>query len=186
MGWLAAVLLLPAAGLADHEHHKAEGAASAKPAAANSPEGKGAPSRDDKDDDDKDDKDEGPPPVVNRSPAQAEFRGKLLAREHDLVGKQYGHPGEHDRREARLAIGQHWRWVMRLARIRELAEDAHDAATVKAVDDILAKIDAKLTARMEKMRAKSESPTVAASAGSKIGLAKPAASAAPAASGGAK
>ncbi len=102
---------------------------------------------DDADDDDGDD-DAGTAIDPQRTPAQVEFRQKLLEREHALVKELTNHPGRSVTRVDRQQIGVHWRHVMRLLRIRELAERAKDAAAMKRVDELIEREDKKFRARL--------------------------------------
>lgn len=81
------------------------------------------------------------PPPEGLTPAQVTFRQKLVNTERDVVSKFGYRGGGHVAQEDRVVIGEHWRHVMRLLRIRELAEQAKDTATVAKCDDLLAKAD---------------------------------------------
>lgn len=100
----------------------------------------------DHDDDQGDDRDDAPdaaplPPPPGLTPTQTDFRQKLVGREHDAVDKFAHRNGKHISQEDRVLIGEHYRHVMRLLRIRELAEQAKDTASVAKCDDLLAKAD---------------------------------------------
>jgi hypothetical protein len=93
--------------------------------------------------------DAGPvPPPVGLTPAQTEFRQKLVDREHTMVHDLARGNGRHISTEDREMIGMHWRHVMRLLRIRELAAAANDAASVTKCDDLLVKADKWIHAKL--------------------------------------
>jgi hypothetical protein len=107
--------------------------------------------KDDHGDDDVDERDDAPDaapvmPPPGLTSEQTDFRGKLVSREHDAVGAFARRNGKHISMEDRQAIGVHWRHVMRLLRIREIAQAQKDTATVAKCDDLLAKADAWLQA----------------------------------------
>lgn len=98
---------------------------------------------------------DGGAPVADpqRTAAQAEFRQKLVEREHALIKELASHPGKKVSMGERQLIGVHWRHVMRLLRIRELADRAKDAAALKRVDALLAKADARLRTKIANVEA---------------------------------
>ncbi len=75
--------------------------------------------------------------------------------------------------DERAAIKHHWHVSMRLWRIRHLAQQAADKATVAKVDTLLAKADEKTTAKLKELSAKSApgsttaAPAARSSAGTK-------------------
>jgi hypothetical protein len=102
--------------------------------------------KDDHGDDDADDRDDAPdaapvPPPLGLTPEQTDFRGKLVSREHDAVGVFARRHGMHISPADLQAIRAHWRHVMRLLRIREIAQAQKDTATVAKCDELLAKAD---------------------------------------------
>jgi hypothetical protein len=102
--------------------------------------------KDDRDDDERDDRDDAPdaapvPPPPGLTPEQTDFRGKLVSREHDAVDAFARRNGKHISTEDRQTIRAHWRHVMRLLRIREVAQAEKDTATIAKCDDLLAKAD---------------------------------------------
>jgi hypothetical protein len=101
------------------------------------------------DEDDDDDDGGAPAKPITRTPEQSEYREKVLAKEHALV-KELAH--KHGRRiamEDRSRIGMHWRHVMRLLRIRELAQEDKDAAVVAKCDDLIDRADRRLREQLE-------------------------------------
>ena len=159
---LSAIVLIPGTALAKHHHHAEGGVEGPDDDDEHGERGEhgdhGDHDRDDRDgsakhaaasdDDDTADDDGGAPVVVDRTPAQKERRDQLVAKEHELVLRLAHAHGRRISLRDRQAIGLHWRHVMRLSRIRELAEQDHDTALLARIDALLEKADKKFTAGM--------------------------------------
>jgi hypothetical protein len=104
----------------------------------------------DSDDDDEDEKGGNAAPEIPRTPEQTDYRNKLLDKEHEIVRDAAKAHGRHIAMEDREQIGMHWRHVMRLLRIRELAQEDKDAALVAKCDELLEKADKRFRDRMAK------------------------------------
>ena len=145
---VAVLFFSSAAASARHHHGHADGGPADRdemdePAAdGGMPPSTGAMEPDDGADDD------GGVPVVPRTAAQAEHRDALVAKEREMVRGAAHHGGKKkiSQRE-RQAIGMHWRYVMRLSRIRELAEQDHDTAVVAHVDALNERAPTRSSAR---------------------------------------
>jgi hypothetical protein len=100
------------------------------------------------DDDDRDeDADAGPPVDFHRTEAQTKRRDEIVARERDVL-RDIGHRnGPKISHEDRSEMGVHWRHVMRLLRIRELAENDGQKDIVAKCDALLDREDKKFVGR---------------------------------------
>ncbi len=105
------------------------------------------------DEEDTSEEDGGAPVVVERTPVQKERRDQLVAKEHELVREVAHANGKRMSQRERQAIGVHWRHVMRLSRIRELAEQDHDTALLPRIDALLDKADKTFVARLKALAA---------------------------------
>jgi hypothetical protein len=103
--------------------------------------------------------DAGPPPMLNLTPEQAEFRDKLVGQQRLFVRDMVRAAGKHISAEERQDIEHHWRRVMRLLRIRELAEQENDAAVVRRADELRDREDEKFVTLMQR-GADASAPTV--------------------------
>jgi hypothetical protein len=102
------------------------------------------------DDSDLDDDDGGAPAVdVKRSAAQAQFRDQRVAKEQREMTEFARRVHRKLTMQERQAMGVHWRHVMRLIRIRELAEEDKDSASMAKVDALLEREGAKFSAKLE-------------------------------------
>jgi hypothetical protein len=109
-------------------------------------EGKGG----DSDSDDEDDRPGAPPvPDLALTDAQTTFRNLTIAARQKAIADAVGAGAA--TQAQRQEIGLHWRHIMRLLRIRELAEKDKADAIVKRVDALLARAQAKFTAKMAKI-----------------------------------
>jgi hypothetical protein len=102
--------------------------------------------------------------AVKRTPEQNAFRQALLDKKHKLVSEIVHRNGKHTTKAEHNAVRTYWRHVTRLLRVRELAQEAKDDASVKRVDALLAKAEKNITTKLEKMNA--EAPAAAAPAAS--------------------
>ncbi len=168
VGVLAMTIALPSAWARDHDrdHEAHEGAAKAdhdkdrdkgeRDKGDHDKDDKGREDwhrdggRHDEDSDDDDDRGEAPAPLsnLNRTQPQAEFHDKLVAVERRRLGEYALRVHRKLTFGERRAMGVHWRHVMRLERIRELAETAKDTATIAKVDALLAREEKRVTDRL--------------------------------------
>jgi hypothetical protein len=99
--------------------------------------------------DDQDDEPGQPPLQATRTPEQTAIRQAIVDKRMKSIGDIVHAGGRPITQGERQAIGLHWRHVMRLLRIRELADADGDKAILARVDAVLArestKFDAKLT-----------------------------------------
>lgn len=121
-----------------HEHGHSDGGA---PSARHHV--KGAPETDD------DKADGGAAPTLNLTPEQSEFREKLVGQQRFFVRDMVRGHGKHISSEQRQAIERHWHRVMRLLRIRELAEQNDDASVVQHADELRDREDERFVALMQ-------------------------------------
>ena len=100
--------------------------------------------------DDEDEPANAPPlPELALTDAQSTFRKNLITQREKAVNDAVGaHPASQGQRQE---IGLHWRHVMRLLRIRELAEQDKNDAAVKKVDALLTRAETKFTEKMTKL-----------------------------------
>jgi hypothetical protein len=75
------------------------------------------------------------PEWTNRRPFRLSYESQTLSRELEITRQHYYMP------EMVKISAEHWRRAYLALRIRELAEDAHDAATVSRAEAFLKKID---------------------------------------------
>jgi len=101
-------------------------------------------------DEDDDDADAGPVHIT-RSPEQAARHAQMVARERDKLRDWTHKRRRHLTLAERQAMGMHWRHVIRLERIREIAEQEKDTATVKKCDELLERENKKFDARLAKL-----------------------------------
>jgi hypothetical protein len=102
-------------------------------------------------DEDEGKQDAGPGVLLNLTPEQTEFRDKLLGQQRLFVRDMVRSGGGSISLERRQAIELHWRHVMRLLRVRELAEQDHDALVVSRVDELRDREDEKFVTFMQQM-----------------------------------
>lgn len=133
--------------VASAKHHMGHGdggtEADDEPGSGAAPMGSAAP-----DDGDDSDDDGGAPVVVDRTAAQTAHRDQVVAKEKALVEGAIHASGQRLTARERQEIGMHWRHVMRLLRIRDLAEDDKDTATVTRVDAVLDRAEKSFAKRM--------------------------------------
>jgi len=101
-------------------------------------------------DEDDDDADAGPVHIA-RTPEQAARHAQMVAREREKMGDWAHKRKRHLTLVERQAMGMHWRHVIRLQRIREIAEQEKDTATVKKCDELLERENKKFDARLAKL-----------------------------------
>jgi hypothetical protein len=158
-----AALVVTSVAAAEPRSHKdrGDGGSSASAGSADSEEGEA---------DDQDEGDTQPALVTNRTPEQTAMRQAIVDKRTKAIGDIVHAGGKPVTASERQAIGLHWRHVMRLLRIRELAEADGDKAILTRVDAVLArestKFDAKLT-RLHDEPAKAADATEHAKGGSK-------------------
>lgn len=151
---------------ADAGHGSAVGSASASPSAS--------AAHADHDGDAKSDNDEDVGAAADEKPENKDKRHSYIRGTKNKLNDAVHAGGKEVTEEEREAIRVHWRHTMRLWRIRHLAMLDGDKAIVARVDALLAKADDRTTAKLKELNDKA--PKSAA----------PAASAAPAVTGGAK
>ena len=140
------------------------------------PDGKDAPQGDDPgrhhgrhgghaDDADDDDDDAGAMPKITRTPAQDMVRRELVRQRREAIEAAVKKNGKPLTQAQRQAIGMHWRHIMRLLRIREIAEDAKDSATMTRVDGLIARATKHFDDKFSKLT--SDAPAGAVDGGAK-------------------
>jgi hypothetical protein len=87
------------------------------------------------------------------TPGQEQFRRGLLERRQKAIAEEVGRGHKTLTEEEREAISGHWHRMLRLLRIRLLAEKARDDAAVKRVDALLDRIDKALDTKLDKLNA---------------------------------
>lgn len=102
------------------------------------------------DDDDDDATDGGKGPAGRRTPAQLNWRKDVWERREKNIEERVHKHGKKLTDAEKDMIKKHWFTVSRLMRIRELAQDAKDDATVKRVDAALAKVEKNFDEKIEK------------------------------------
>ena len=107
-----------------------------------------------------DDDDAAAAPAIARTPAQAAKRQAIVSERRAAIETAVHKNGKTLTPAERQAIGVHWRHVMRLLRIREIAEEAKDTATVTRVDALLDRASKHFEAKIAKLN--DEAPPSAA------------------------
>jgi hypothetical protein len=102
------------------------------------------------DDDDDDDVTDGGKAGPRRTPAQLNWRKDVWQRREKEIDDRVHKHGKKLTDAEKDMIKKHWLTVSRLMRIRELAQDAKDDATVKRVDAALAKVEKGFDEKIEK------------------------------------
>ena len=92
--------------------------------------------------------DAGPPIAITRTPEQTELREHVIKAERERLHDFAHAKHRHLTMQERQAMGMHWRHVMRLLRIRELADAAKDTASVQKVDALLERETKKFAAHL--------------------------------------
>jgi hypothetical protein len=86
--------------------------------------------------------------VVDESPEQRSYEGRM-----DTQMRSWIHEGNHEvTEEERGYINDHWRRAARLWRIRKLAQEAKDNASIARVDALVAKLDHTLEEHIRRYR----------------------------------
>lgn len=85
---------------------------------------------------------------VDIAPEQYAYQARTDARIREWIHRENHEASE----EERTFINEHWRRSARLWRIRHLANEAHDTATVTRVDAMLARADLVLEHQLDRMR----------------------------------
>jgi len=129
----------------------------ATPAAPSAPAAAPAGSAADQDDED-------PGEAKDAKPEQKHARRNYIRKSKRAFDAAVHANGKALTDEERTAIRAHWRLSMRLLRIRHVAEEAGDKASVAQADALLAKADAKILAQLKELNAKAPA---AGSAGGK-------------------
>jgi hypothetical protein len=85
---------------------------------------------------------------VDIAPEQYAYQARTDARIREWIHQENHEASE----EERTFIGEHWRRAAKIWRIRKLANDAHDAATVARCDALLLRADSILEHQLARMR----------------------------------
>ena len=104
--------------------------------------------RHDEESEDEDDNDAVPMPDIHRTPAATDFRDKLVAHERQQMSEFAHKIHRKFTQDERHEMAAHWRRVMRLERIRQLAAEEKDQAIVGRVDALLDREKQKFAARL--------------------------------------
>jgi hypothetical protein len=92
--------------------------------------------------------DAGPPETKEQRAYRMKYVTDTLKHEHEITQHHYWLP------EMVKVANEHWRRAYRTLRIRELAEDDHDAATMSRAENYLKKIDTHFFALLTELTAK--------------------------------
>ncbi len=103
--------------------------------------------------------------AIKRTPEQEAFRKDLLDKKHKLVADIVHANGKRATKAEHNTVRRYWRHVTRLLRIRELAQDAKDDATVKKVDALLERAEANFTVKLKKQSEEAAAGTAAPAVG---------------------
>ena len=95
---------------------------------------------------------------VTRTPEQEARHARMVSHERDKLRDWTRTRKRHLTLVERQAMGTHWRHVIRLQRIREIAEQEKDTATVKKVDELLERENKKFDERLGKFATEEASP----------------------------
>jgi hypothetical protein len=149
------------------EHHRGAPQASGAAAASGAPSSAPASSAAAKDDEDD------PAAAADESKEDREKRRNYIRRTKRQLDDTL-HASTRDLSDdERAAVKGHWRTSMRLWRIRHMAQQSGDKATVAKVDTLLAKADERTAAKLKALQAKaaggasSAAPAASSSAGNK-------------------
>lgn len=98
-----------------------------------------------------DDEDDAGSVNITRTPEQEARHAQMVSREREKL-KEWSHKRKrHLTMVERQAMGTHWRHVIRLERIREIAEQEKDTTTLKKVDELLDRENKKFDTRLVKL-----------------------------------
>ncbi len=91
---------------------------------------------------------------LKETPAQYRKREDYVEKTNLLIRNTVKANGKAVTEEERTEVLKHWRWSMRLYRIREIAEDLNDAAAITRADAGIQNADTKFYAALKVMNAR--------------------------------